>query len=211
MPKITFQPSGVTIDVKPGTTVFHAAARAEVPIASQCGGKCACALCRVKVVGEALIAPMGWEEEGHMGNAFFITGERLSCQLKVFSDITIEVKEPETKEKPKSRYIPHSLVRKRERMEREADVASATDHSRPPVRRPPPRGPRRGPPRTNAPRQDSTDGEKSSFKRGPTPEATTKPPSKRRRRSRRSRNPGAPRSGDSRAPAGAKKKEEPKG
>ena len=196
MPIITFLPSGVTIDVKPGTSVFQAAARAEVPIASQCGGKCACALCRVKVTGGDLFSPMGWEEEGHMGNAFFITKERLSCQLKVFGDITIEVREPETKEKPKSRYIPHALVRKRERMEREADVASATDAGRPPVRRPPPRP---------APADRAAPAE-----RGPPPSpAEGRKPSRRRRR--RPRNPGAPRSGDSRAPAGAKKKEEPKG
>ena len=168
MPKITFLPSGVTIDVSPGTTVFHAAGRAEVPIASQCGGKCACALCRVKIVSGELISPMRWEEEGHMGNAFFITKQRLSCQLQVFGDVTIEVTEPEAREAPRTRYIPHALIKKRERMEREADVATATSRPRPDP-----------PPRSDAPRP---------------------------KRRRKPRNPGAPRSGDSRAPEGAKKK-----
>ncbi len=121
MPTITFLPSGVTIDVKPGTTVFHAAARAEVAIPSQCGGKCACALCRVCVVTqEPAVSPMRWEEEGHLGNAFFITRERLSCQLQVFDDVTVEVSEAPQKDK-KARYIPYSIIRKRERMEREDD------------------------------------------------------------------------------------------
>ncbi len=126
MPTITFLPSGVTIDVKPGTTVFHAAARAEVAIPSQCGGKCACALCRVCLVTtDPAVSPMRWEEEGHLGNAFFITRERLSCQLQVFGDVTVEVASGPVKEK-KARYIPRSIIRKRERMEREDDQRRAT-------------------------------------------------------------------------------------
>jgi len=190
VPTITFLPSGVTIEVKPGTTVFQAAARAGVPIASQCGGKCACALCRVKVAaGADLISPMRWEEEGHMGNAFFITRERLSCQLQVFGDVTIEVAEPEVRDKPKSRYVPHALLRKREALEREADRDDAVGRAGPGKGRPkkprsapndrPPRGPRPPKPRRSKPKKTGA----------------------------RRRNPGAPRSGDSRAPPGAKKKE----
>lgn len=207
MPTITFLPSGVTIDVKPGTTVFAAAARAEVPIASQCGGKCACALCRVKVVGGELISPMTWEEEGHMGNAFFITKERLSCQLQVFGDVTIEVKEPETREKPKARFVPHSLTRKREQMEREADVATATGRGnrRKPRGRPgrPPGGKPGGTPQGG----DRAGGNLPPKRRGTAPAKQDDRPPRRRRR-RKPRNPGAPRSGDSRAPEGAKKKKE---
>lgn len=203
MPTITFLPSGVTIDVKPGTTVFQAAARAEVPIASQCGGKCACALCRVKVVEGSLISPMTWEEEGHMGNAFFITKQRLSCQLQVFGDVTIEVAEPETREKPKSRYIPHALMRKREQMEREADVANATGQRRPGRR---PSGPAKG----GQGAEPSTDGPNQRPNRPPRSGGPPKRDGDRpaRRRRRKPRNPGAARSGDSRPPAGAKKKKE---
>jgi len=126
VPTITFLPSGVTIDVKPGTTVFNAAARAEVAIPSQCGGKCACALCRVCVVTtDPAVSPMRWEEEGHLGNAFFITRERLSCQLQVFDDVTVEVSVAAQKEK-KARYIPYSIIRKREQMEREDDQRRST-------------------------------------------------------------------------------------
>jgi 2Fe-2S ferredoxin len=189
MPTITFLPSGVTIEVKPGTTVFQAAARAEVPIASQCGGKCACALCRVKVVdGQDLISPMGWEEESHMGNAFFITRQRLSCQLQIFGDVTIEVAEPEAKERAKSRYVPHSVLRKREKMEREADSIDAAGGMQPPPRRPAP------PPGAGA-------GEAPPRAEAPPPKAPKSSPPKRRRRPR---NPGAARAGDSRPTPGAK-------
>jgi ferredoxin len=142
VPTITFLPSGVTIDVKAGTTVFHAAERAEVAIASQCGGKCACALCRVCVItAQPAVSPMRWEEEGHLGNAFFVTRERLSCRLQVFGDITVEVAPPPHKDK-KARYIPYSIIRKREKLEREDDQRRATARS---GAEPQPR-PRRGEP-----------------------------------------------------------------
>ena len=141
MPTITFLPSGVTIDVAPGTTVFNAATRAEVAIPSQCGGKCACALCRVCVItAEPAVSPMQWEEEGHLGNAFFITRERLSCQLQVFDDVTVEVREATQKGK-KARYIPYSIIRKREKMEREDDQRRATS-SGAPARLPKPKRPK---------------------------------------------------------------------
>ena len=191
MPTITFLPSGVTIEVKPGTTVFQAAARAEVPIASQCGGKCACALCRVKVVvGEEFISPMTWEEEGHMGNAFFITKQRLSCQLQVFGDVTIEVAEPEVREKPRGHYVPRSLQKKREELEREADRAEAVGGGRS----------RRG-----GPRRGKGAGSRPSGPRG-APEGPKKDGEPNSRRRKRRRNPGSARSGDSRPPPGAKKK-----
>lgn len=191
VPKVTFLPEGVTIEVKPGTTVFNAAARAEVAIPSQCGGKCACALCRVKVVeGEALMSPMRWDEECHMGNAFFLTRERLSCQLQVFGDMTIEVAEAPQKEKKRGRYIPHKLVRKREAMEQEAEMARVRgDANRGRSRGPRPQRP------ASAPRPEG-----GSAGSGPKPEG---PRRRSRDRRRRGRNPGAPRSGDSRPPAGA--------
>ena len=131
MPKITFQPSGVTIEVQPGTTVFNAAAQADVAIPSQCGGKCACALCRVKLTaGDDLVSPMKWDEEGHLGNAFFVTRERLSCQLQVWGDVTIEVSDAPVKEKQRGRYMPRSLIRKREQMEKDAEIERVRSEGR---------------------------------------------------------------------------------
>ena len=242
MPKITFLPDNVTIEVQPGTTVFNAAARAEIAIPSQCGGKCACALCRVKVVeGEGLLSPMRWDEECHMGNAFFLTRERLSCQSQVFGDMTVEIADTPVKEKKRGRYIPHALVRKREKMEQEAEIARVRDDARPPRsgNRRPSKDDRAGAPSPRRSRGPAKDGPRSSAPSSPRPprrgrgrppadpvatgpasdapvpprpaEASPSrpddaPPSAppRRRRRRRSRNPGAPRSGDSRPPAGAK-------
>lgn len=113
MPKLTFLPAGLVIEVPAGTTVFEAARAADVIIPSQCGGMCACALCKVRVVeGERGIPPMRDNEKSHLGNVFFITKERLSCQLQVLDDLVVEV--PEPREKVKKRYIPLSVLRKRE-------------------------------------------------------------------------------------------------
>jgi 2Fe-2S ferredoxin len=176
VPTITFLPSGVTIEVAPGTTVFNAAARAEVAIPSQCGGKCACALCRVTVVGGAeRLSPMRWEEEGHMGNAFFLTRERLSCQLQVFGDVVIEVSEEPSKEKPKGRYIPYSLIRKREALEQAEELRRVLGDDARSSERPRRSGPKGPPP----------------------PEARPEAPKRPRRRRRPS---SGPRPGDSRPP-----------
>ncbi len=207
VPRITFLPDGVTVDVSPGTSVFNAAVRADVAIPSQCGGKCACALCRVRVVSaDGLISPMRWDEECHMGNAYFLTHERLSCQLQVFGDLTVEIPEAPVKEQKRGRYIPHALVRKREKMEQEAELARVRGESRPP--RPPrrapdePRPPRR-PPGADGPPPGVEDARPPQAA-GPRPDDAPPGSSSRRRRRRRGRNPGAPRSGDSRPPPGAK-------
>ncbi len=201
VPKITFLPADVTIDVQPGTTVFNAAARAEVAIPSQCGGKCACALCRVEVMaGEELVSPMTWEEEGHMGNVFFLTRERLSCQLKVFGDVTVKIDEAPAKE-TRGRYIPYALVRKREKMEQEEELRRVAGGDRRPRRRDqpdrPPKRPAPGP--STRPPQRAADGDEQ---RGGPPSDGRPPgqPSRPKRRRRRRRNPGAPRPGESGPP-----------
>ena len=182
MPKITFQPADVTIEVNPGTTVFGAAAMAGVAIPSQCGGKCACALCRVTVLeGEELVSPMTWEEEGHMGNVFYLTRERLSCQLRVFGDVVVQIAEPPPK-KERGRYIPFSIVRKREQMEQDEELRRVRGSG----------GSMSRPPRKDEPREA----------RPPRPDKKKRKPYKKRKR-----NPGAPRVGDHRPPPGAKKKD----
>ena len=208
MPKITFLPAGVTVEVPAGTSVFAASGKAEVPIASQCGGKCACALCRVKLVdGDALVSPIQWDEEGHMGNVFYLTRERLSCQTRVYGDVTVEVEEAQIKEKVRGRYIPYSLIRKREKLEEEEELLRVRkgDRGRSGGQQ------RRGRGRRPDDRPDRSRGGKP----GPGKQAGSKPrdsqgppapddaPKKRRRRRRR-RNPGGPRPGDNQPPPGKK-------
>jgi hypothetical protein len=50
---------------------------------SPCAGKATCGLCRVKIVGgAALLSPFNADERKHLGNVYFITKQRLSCQAR---------------------------------------------------------------------------------------------------------------------------------
>ena len=47
-------------------------------------GKATCGLCRVKILaGEDALSPFNAAERKHLGNVYFITKTRLSCQAKV--------------------------------------------------------------------------------------------------------------------------------
>lgn len=186
VPKITFLPSGATIEVREGVTLFNAAPRADVAIPSQCGGRCACALCRVEIVeGAEFLSPLAWDEEEHLGNSFHLTKERLSCQCRVFGDVVVKVVEPPVREKARGRFVPRALMKKREDMERQEEMhrvrSSVSDGA-----------------------AGSDTGEDRQAKRPERTEpAKTRPKSRGKRA--RARNPGAPRRGDSRPPPGAKK------
>jgi len=216
MAKIHFKPANVSIEVRDGTTVFAAALAAEVAIPSQCGGRCACALCRVRIVqGAERVSPMQWEEASHMGNCFHLTGERLSCQSRVYGEVVVEIDEIDAAERPRSRYIPPSLIRKREKMEQEEELRRV-------------RGTRSSPGATgssaatgrnagksaSAKARGARDGSAGLAGDAKSGDAAEKPAgragrgrsrsSSRRRRKGRSRNPGTLKPGQTRAPPGAR-------
>lgn len=84
MPAIVFEPLALRIECRAGETVFAAARRQNVPVPTACVGRGTCGLCRVKVVtGEDLLSPLNPTEKRHLGNTYFITKLRLSCQLQV--------------------------------------------------------------------------------------------------------------------------------
>lgn len=92
MPLITFDAIGMSIDCAAGETVFVAARRQGVPIPTACVGRGTCGLCRVKVLaGEANLPPVSEIEKRHLGNTYFITKLRLSCQLQVTGDVTLSI------------------------------------------------------------------------------------------------------------------------
>jgi len=94
LPSITFMPSGQRVECAVGDSVFATARRAQIPITTACVGKATCGLCRVKVLaGEAHLSAFNSDERKHLGNVYFITKVRLSCQAKVVSegDVTVEV------------------------------------------------------------------------------------------------------------------------
>ena len=93
MPTITFEPAHLTVSCADGESVFEVARRHGVPVATACVGKATCGLCRVKIVaGESFLSPFNAGERRHLGNVYFITKERLSCQARVTGgDVVVAV------------------------------------------------------------------------------------------------------------------------
>jgi ferredoxin, 2Fe-2S len=103
VPRVTIEPLGVTLDCHDGESVFACARRNNVFIPTACAGKATCGLCRVKMIaGEANVAPINRDEQKHLGNTYFITKLRLSCQAVVTGgDVTVLI--PDAKPKAPSR------------------------------------------------------------------------------------------------------------
>lgn len=95
MPTITFDPIGVTLPCSVGESLFEVARRNGVPVATACAGKATCGLCRMKVTGgEQHLSAFHANEKKHLGNVYFITKERLSCQARLISDGAVTVLVP---------------------------------------------------------------------------------------------------------------------
>jgi ferredoxin len=99
MPVITYEPFHVALPCEDGESVFEVARRNGVPISTACAGQATCGLCRVKIVaGEAHVTPFNASERRHLGNVYFITKERLACQVRVHGDVVVSV--PPIRPKP---------------------------------------------------------------------------------------------------------------
>jgi ferredoxin len=92
MARVTFLPLNLAVELNPNESVFAAARRSNVGIATACAGKGTCGLCRVKIAaGEQHLGPVSPIEKRHLGNTYFLTKLRLSCQLFPTEDIAVEL------------------------------------------------------------------------------------------------------------------------
>lgn len=84
MIKVRFQPTGQLVLAQPGQSLFEVARASGVPVSTACVGKGTCGLCRVKVRhGEDLLSPLTDADRKHLGNVYFLTKTRLSCQARI--------------------------------------------------------------------------------------------------------------------------------
>ena len=87
--EITYQPFDRTTRVPPGTTLFSAAHWIGLPIDSTCGGRGTCGKCKVRVVvGEAEVTTA---DHRLLRKEEIEGGWRLSCQTRIYEDMTCEV------------------------------------------------------------------------------------------------------------------------
>lgn len=103
MPRVTFEPAGITVDAQVGESVFDAGKRGGVLVPTACMAKGTCGLCRVKILsGAEHLPPPSAVEQKHLGNTYFITKLRLSCQICPAGDLTVRIPDAKPTE-PKSR------------------------------------------------------------------------------------------------------------
>ncbi len=94
MPKITFEPGGVSIVVPAGTNLLAAAKKAHAHVGYACGGVCACSTCHVYVKsGLSSLSAQEENEEDILDKAFDVRpGSRLSCQTKIgTADVVVDI------------------------------------------------------------------------------------------------------------------------
>ncbi|WP_373531785.1 2Fe-2S iron-sulfur cluster-binding protein [Vampirovibrio sp.] len=88
MPKVTFLPSGQSIDIDSETTLREAAHLLGVSVHDRCGGMGACCNCVVTVKeGSANVCPKTVVEEA----VFYLSqDDRLSCQCRITGDVVVK-------------------------------------------------------------------------------------------------------------------------
>ena len=90
--KVKFLPLNVEHEIEFNETVLHLAQRHDIHIQSVCKGLPSCAECRVQIKeGEHHVLPPSSKEVSLIGTAHYIDRSRLSCQLRCFGDLTVDV------------------------------------------------------------------------------------------------------------------------
>lgn len=112
--KIRFVPQGIEVELNSDKSVLQVAHENGIPIRSVCKGVPSCAECRVKVVeGEDNVLPPTKAEINLVGSTYFVDQRRLSCQLRCFGDVTIDVSDHIGREETgtkKLRGVKHSSL-----------------------------------------------------------------------------------------------------
>jgi len=111
MPKVTFLPDNLAIDVPEGTSILEAGQKVGAKIGSACGGVCACSTCHVWVrEGLTSLSEQSEKEMDILDKAFDVkTISRLGCQSEVSdTDVLVEI----TPESRKTYFDEHPDERK---------------------------------------------------------------------------------------------------
>lgn len=92
--KIKFVPTGQELEGDPNKTLLQICNENKIEIKSICKGVPSCAECRVRLVdGEHNVLPPSKAELSLIGTSYFIDQRRLSCQVRCFGDITVDISE----------------------------------------------------------------------------------------------------------------------
>lgn len=92
--KIKFLPQNIEVEGTPDKSLLQIATENHLEIRSICKGVPSCAECRVRIKeGDSNVLPPGKAELSLIGTSYFIDGRRLSCQVRCFGDVTVDLTE----------------------------------------------------------------------------------------------------------------------
>ncbi|MBC7370283.1 MAG: 2Fe-2S iron-sulfur cluster binding domain-containing protein [Bdellovibrionaceae bacterium] len=92
--KIKFMPQNIEVDANPNKSLLQIATENNIEIKSICKGVPSCAECRVNLSeGENNVIPPNKTELNLIGTNWHIDGRRLSCQVRCFGDVTVDMTE----------------------------------------------------------------------------------------------------------------------
>ncbi|MFN7729813.1 MAG: 2Fe-2S iron-sulfur cluster-binding protein [Bdellovibrio sp.] len=92
--KIKFLPTNLEIDGDPNKSLLQICTDNKIEIRSICKGVPSCAECRIKIVGgESNVMPPNRAELSLIGTNYYLDGRRLSCQVRCFGNITVDLTE----------------------------------------------------------------------------------------------------------------------
>lgn len=90
--KIKFVPINKEIDVNPQKTLLQLALENGIEIKSICKGIPSCAECRVQIKeGEHNTLPPSKAELSLIGTSYYLDSRRLSCQVRCFGPMTVDI------------------------------------------------------------------------------------------------------------------------
>lgn len=104
--KITFLPQNVVVEGTPDKTLLKIATENKLEIRSICKGVPSCAECRVRILeGEGNVLPPSKAELDLIGSSHFIDGRRLSCQVRCYGDVVVDLTEQVDRSEKQSKKI----------------------------------------------------------------------------------------------------------
>ena len=104
--KIKFVPQNIEVEGDPNKTLLQIASENQIEIRSICKGVLTCAECRVHIKeGEPNILPPSKAEVNLIGTSHYIDGRRLSCQVRCFGDVTVDMTEQINKAENQTKKI----------------------------------------------------------------------------------------------------------
>lgn len=91
MPQIRFRKNRPPLEVPPGSNLMNALLEGGLPVASSCRGDGICAKCRIEIVeGRENLSPENERERFLRDRHDIPRPERISCQVQVHGDITVD-------------------------------------------------------------------------------------------------------------------------